>query len=110
MILNFVCINELGSETKAIGDKSVQKHPIYMLENNMFSLQKQNQNRFLKYFQSLITLNPKDRLSSVYEMKTSTKLMANINFVSLMQKKIPPPFVPNQVLYFGLVLNFNLQF
>ena len=41
-------------------------------------------------------ISPDKRLSSVLSMKTSTKLMSNVNFVSLLQKKLPPPFVPNQ--------------
>jgi hypothetical protein len=49
------------------------------------------------YFQLLLTISPDKRLSSVMQMKTSTKLMANVNFVNLLQKKMQPPFVPNQV-------------
>ena len=48
---------------------------------------------FTKFIQSLLSVRPETRISSLAAMK-STKLMANVNLISLQDKKLPPPFVP----------------
>lgn len=49
---------------------------------------------FTKFVGSLLTLNPDKRTSSL-AMAKKTKLMANLKLNQLMNKKYPPPFVPN---------------
>lgn len=49
---------------------------------------------FSKFLQSLLEVRPDNRTSSMEEMKCQ-KLMANINFHTLVSKKMPPPFVPD---------------
>lgn len=44
--------------------------------------------------QGLLCIRPENRISSLSQMQ-GTKLMANINFKSLAEKKLPPPFVPD---------------
>ncbi|TRY64384.1 hypothetical protein TCAL_14316 [Tigriopus californicus] len=50
--------------------------------------------QFSKFLQSLLEVRPASRASSVEDMKCQ-KLMANINFLTLVSKKMPPPFVPD---------------
>ena len=52
---------------------------------------------FTKFIQSLLCIYPEKRIASLAAMKC-TKLMSNVNMVSLVAKKLPPPFVP-QVCY-----------
>ena len=48
---------------------------------------------FTKFIQSLLSVRPQNRISSLAAMK-ATKLMQNLNLISLVAKKLPPPFVP----------------
>lgn len=48
----------------------------------------------IKFIQALLTLKPEKRLCSVSAMKKQ-KVNANLNFDTLLSKKVPPPFVPD---------------
>ena len=48
---------------------------------------------FTNFIQKLLCVHSENRIASLAAMK-ATKLMANVNMVSLQAKKLPPPFVP----------------
>ena len=69
---------------------------------SMFSTSETNQQpsysskwspEFVIFIQSLLCIHPENRIASLAAMKC-TNLMANVNFTSLKDKKLPPPFVP----------------
>ena len=53
---------------------------------------------FTTFLKSLLCVESEKRIASLAGMK-ATKLMANVNLLSLQAKKLPPPFVP-QVISF----------
>ena len=51
---------------------------------------------FTIFLKSLLCVRPEKRIASLAAMK-ATKLMANVNLLSLQAKKLPPPFVPQVI-------------
>ena len=77
-----------------------------MEENQQLSYSHKWSPEFTKFIQSLLCVRPETRISSLAAMK-STKLMANVNLISLQAKKLPPPFVPQVISYSDIISNLT---
>ena len=77
-----------------------------MEENQQPSYSNKWSPEFTKFIQSLLCVRPETRISSLAAMK-STKLMANVNLISLQAKKLPPPFVPQVISYSDIISNLT---
>ena len=53
---------------------------------------------FTTFLKSLLCVESEKRIASLAGMK-ATKLMANVNLLSLQAKKLPPPFVPQVITF-----------